>query len=147
MASDKQRSIEVFGPYVHTYKYDEAVGDGVVLDLRYEARDVDQNLTSQDRIDRWFDLKTRGLTDVAKARLRRRWGTMRKVLSARDRLARIVGDILIDVETHPRLRSGRGNALLVSDSIHSACRLFEMFDGTDLRGKCAVGWRAATTST
>ena len=135
---DKQRSIEVFGPYVHTYKYDEAVGDGVVLDLRYEARDVDQNLTSQDRIDRWFDLKTRGLTDVAKARLRRRWGTMRKVLSARDRLERIVDDVLIDVETHPRLRSGRGNALLVSDSIHSACRLFEMFDRTDLRGKCAV---------
>ena len=138
LKSDKQRSIEVFGPYVHTYKYDEAVGDGVVLDLRYEARDVDQNLTSQDRIDRWFDLKTRGLTDVAKARLRRRWGTMRKVLSARDRLARIVDDVLIDVETHPRLRSGRGNALLVSDSIHSACRLFEMFDRTDLRGKCAV---------
>ena len=138
LKGDKQRSIETFGPYIHTYKYDEAVGDRVVLDLRYEARDVDQRLTSQARVDQWFDLKTRGLTDVAKARLKRRWGTLRKVLSARDRLARIVDDILLDMETRPRLKSGRGNALLVSDSIHSACRLFEMFEQTDLRGKCAV---------
>ena len=64
LKSDKQRSIETFGPYIHAYKYDEAVGDGVVLDLRYEARDIDQNITSQARIDQWFDIKTRGLTDV-----------------------------------------------------------------------------------
>ena len=25
LKSDKQRSIETFGPYIHTYKYDEAV--------------------------------------------------------------------------------------------------------------------------
>ena len=138
LKDDKQRSIETFGPYIHTYKYDEAVGDGVVLDLRYEARDVDQNLTSQDRIDRWFESKTRGLSDVAKAQLKQRWGTMRKVLSARDRLEKIVADVLLDMETRDRLKSGRGNAMLVSDSIYSACRIFEMFDRTDLKGKCAV---------
>ena len=83
---DKRRSIETFGPYIHTYKYDEAVGDGVVLDLRYEARDIDQNITSQAKIDQWFDAKTKGLTDVARAQLKRRWGTMQNVLSSRDRL-------------------------------------------------------------
>ena len=41
LKEDKRRSIETFGPYTHTYKYDEAVDDGVVLDLRYEARDID----------------------------------------------------------------------------------------------------------
>ena len=138
LKDDKQRSIETFGPYIHTYKYDEAVGDGVVLDLRYEARDIDQNLTSQDRIDRWFESKTRGLSDVAKAQLKQRWGTMRKVLSARDRLEKIVADVLLDMETRDRLKSGRGNAMLVSDSIYSACRIFEMFDRTDLGGKCAI---------
>jgi type I restriction enzyme, R subunit len=61
LKKDKQKSIEVFGPYIHTYKYDEAVRDGVVLDLRYEARDIDQNITSQTRIDQWFDSKTKGL--------------------------------------------------------------------------------------
>ena len=135
---DKQRSIETFGPYIHTYKYDEAVRDGVVLDLRYEARDIDQNLTSETRIDQWFELKTRGLTDVAKAQLKQRWGTMRKVLSSEDRLRKIVADILLDMETRDRLKSGRGNAMFVSGSIYSACRLFEMFQQTDLAGKCAI---------
>ena len=110
----------------------------MVLDLRYEARDIDQNLTSETRIDQWFDLKTRGLTDVAKAQLKQRWGTMRKVLSSEDRLRKIVADILIDMETRDRLKSGRGNAMLVSGSIYSACRLFELFQQTDLSGKCAI---------
>ena len=138
LKADKKRSIETFGPYIHTYKYDEAVDDGVVLDLRYEARDIDQNVTSQAKIDQWFDLKTRGLTDVAKAQLKQRWGTMQKVLSSRDRLEKIVADILLDMETRDRLKSGHGNAILVSDSIYSACRYFEIFQRTNLAGKCAI---------
>ena len=138
LKADKQSSIETFGPYIHTYRYDEAVRDGVVLDLRYEARDIDQNLTSETRIDQWFELKTRGLTDVAKAQLKQRWGTMRKVLSSRERLEKIVADILLDMELRDRLKSGRGNAMLVSGSIYSACRLFEMFQQTDLAGKCGI---------
>ncbi|TAK51240.1 MAG: HsdR family type I site-specific deoxyribonuclease [Gammaproteobacteria bacterium] len=138
LKSDKRRSIETFGPYIHTYKYDEAVRDGVVLDLRYEARDIDQSITSQARVDQWFELKTQGLTAVARAQLKQRWGTMQKVLSARDRLEKIVADILLDMETRDRLRSGHGNALLISDSIYSACRFFEMFQQTDLAGKCAI---------
>jgi type I restriction enzyme R subunit len=138
LKSDKRRSIETFGPYIHTYKYDEAVRDGVVLDLRYEARDIDQSITSPAKVDQWFELKTQGLTDVAKAQLKQRWGTMQKVLSARDRLEKIVADILLDIETRDRLKSGHGNALLVSGSIYAACRFFEMFQQTDLAGKCAI---------
>ncbi len=138
LKSDKRRSIETFGPYIHTYKYDEAVRDGVVLDLRYEARDIDQSITSQAKIDQWFASKTQGLTDLARAQLKRRWGTMKSVLSARDRLEKIVADILMDMATRDRLRSGHGNALLVSGSIYSACRFYEMFQRTDLAGKCAI---------
>ena len=138
LKADKRRSIETFGPYIHTYKYDEAVSDNVVLDLRYEARDIDQNITSQDRIDQWFELKTRGLTNAAKAQLKQRWGTMRKVLSSQDRLQKIVADILLDMETRDRLQSGHGNAMLVSGSIYSACRFFQMFQQTDLADKCAI---------
>ena len=138
LRNDKQRSIETFGPYIHTYKYDEAVHDKVVLDLRYEARDIDQNITSQSRIDQWFDLKTRGLTDMARAQLKQRWGTMQKVLSSQDRLGKIVADILMDMETRDRLKSGQGNALLVSGSIYSACRFFEMFQQQGLADKCAI---------
>ncbi len=138
LKTDKRRSIETFGPYIHTYKYDEAVGDGVVLDLRYEARDIDQSITSPEKIDQWFEIKTKGLTDVAKAQLKKRWGTLRKVLSVQDRLEKIVADILLDMETRDRLKSGHGNAMLVSGSIYSACRFFEMFARTDLAGRCAI---------
>ena len=135
---DKPQSVETFGSYIHTYKYDEAVRDAVVLDLRYEARDIDQGITSQTKIDRWFESKTRGLTDSAKAQLKQRWGTMQKVLSSHGRLRQIVSDILLDMATRDRLQSGRGNAMLVADSIYSACRFYAMFRETELKGKCAI---------
>ena len=37
---DKQTTRDVFGTYIHTYKFHQAVADKVVLDLKYEARDV-----------------------------------------------------------------------------------------------------------
>ena len=138
LRADKSRSIEIFGPYIHTYKYDEAVDDEVVLDLRYEARDIDQNLTSEAKVDQWFDLKTKGLSDLARAQLRQKWGTMRKLTSSRDRIDKIVDDILIDMETRDRLKSGHGNAMLVSDSVYAACRFFQAFSETDLRARCAI---------
>ena len=138
LKADKQKSIEVFGRYIHTYKFDEAVKDGVVLDLRYEARDIDQRITSQAKIDQWFEAKTRGLTDLAKAQLKQRWGTMQKVLSSQSRLEQIVADILMDMETRDRLKSGRGNAMLVSGSVYQACKFYELFNRTDLKGKCAI---------
>lgn len=51
LKQDKSTSLEVFGGYIHTYKFSEAVEDEVVLDLIYEARDIDQTLGSQDKID------------------------------------------------------------------------------------------------
>ncbi|MHB0924449.1 MAG: type I restriction endonuclease subunit R [Bellilinea sp.] len=137
LSADKQRSIEVFGSYIHTYKYDEAVKDGVVLDLRYEARDIDQNLTSLEKIDQWFEAKTRGLNDIARAQLKQRWGTIQAVLSAQDRLEKIVADILLDMETRDRLQSGRGNALLISGSIYQACKFYELFLAQGFT-KCAI---------
>ena len=138
LKSDKRRSIEIFGPYIHTYKYDEAVDDEVVLDLRYEARDIDQNITSEANIDQWFDSKTDGLSDLARAQLRQRWGTMRKVTSSLDRIRKIAADVLMDMETRDRLKSGRGNAMLVSDSVYAACRFFEVFRETELKDRCAI---------
>ncbi len=138
LKADKQQSVKVFGRYIHTYKFDEAVKDGVVLDLRYEARDIDQRITSQKKIDEWFEAKTKGLTDQARAQLKQRWGTMRKVLSSQDRLEMIKNDVLFDMSIRPRLADGRGNAMLVSGSIYQACKLYDLFSQTDLAGKCAI---------
>jgi type I restriction enzyme R subunit len=138
MKKDKKKSLEVFGPYIHTYKFDEAVNDGVVLDLRYEARDIDQHLTSQKKVDQWFEAKTKGISNLAKMQLKQKWGTMQKVLSSKSRLEQIVSDILMDMEIKPALLSGRGNAMLVCASVHQACVVYELFSKTDLAGKCAV---------
>lgn len=138
LKADKQRSIEVFGGYIHTYKFNDAVRDGVVLDLRYEARDIDQSITAQVKIDQWFEAKTKGLTNLARAQLKQRWGTMQKVLSSQGRLEKIVADVMMDMATRDRLASGHGNAMLVSGSIYEACKLFELFAKTDLKGKCAI---------
>lgn len=138
LKADKQKSIEVFGRYIHTYKFDEAVADKVVLDLRYEARDIDQYITSQKRIDEWFELNTAGLTPLAKAQLKSRWGTLQKVLSSKSRLEIIVSDIWLDMKRKPRLMDGRGNAMLVAGSIYEACKYFELFAKTELKGKCAI---------
>jgi len=137
LKKDKKKSIEVFGSYIHTYKFDEAVEDKVILDLRYEARNVDQNITSQDKIDKWFEVKTKGLTDYAKVKLKQRWGTMQKVLSSKSRLSKIVNDIIFDMETKDRLQNGRGNAILVAGSIYEACKYYELFQAEGFK-KCAI---------
>ena len=138
LKKDKKTTLEVFGGYIHTYKFDEAVEDGVVLDLVYEARDIDQHLSSQEKIDAWFEAKTRGLNAWQKEELKAQWGTMKQVLSSRSRMDRVVNDIVFDFSVKPRLSSDRGNALLVTSSIHDACKYYTLFDKTPFKGKCAL---------
>jgi len=138
LKADKATSIETFGSFIHTYKFDEAVEDGVVLDLRYEARDIEQQLTSPAAVDKWFEAKTKGMTDLSKAELKKRWGTMQKVVSSEPRAKQIVQDILLDMETKPRLMDRRGNAMLVGSSIYQACKFYELFCNAGFKGKCAI---------
>ena len=138
LKKDKETSLEVFGKYIHTYKFNEAVEDEVVLDLMYEARDIDQKISSPQRIDAWFEIKTKGLNDFQKAELRKKWGTMQKVLSSRSRIEKVVSDIIFDFSVKPRLSSKKGNAILVASSIHEACHYFDLFERTEFKGKCAV---------
>ncbi len=137
LKSDKKKSIEIFGRYIHTYKFDEAVADGVVLDLLYEARDVDQHVLDQKGIDDWFEVVTKGMNDLPKAELKQKWGTMQKVLSTKSRLEKIVFDIIKDFKTKPRLHNGKGNAMLVARSIYEACRYYEIFQNMGFK-KCAI---------
>jgi type I restriction enzyme R subunit len=138
LKKDAQTSLEVFGGYIHTYKFSEGVEDGVVLDLVYEARDIDQWLGSEDKIDTWFEAKTKGLNDWQKDELKKHWGTMQHVLSSKSRMDRVVSDIIFDFSVKPRLSSERGNAILVASSIFEACKYFTLFQKTPFKGKCAV---------
>lgn len=138
LRKDRQTTREVFGTYIHTYKFDEAVRDKVVLDLKYEARTIPQHLGSPGAVDQWFEQKTRNLNAYQKAVLRRSWANMEKLMSSGDRKAKIVADIIKDFTVQPRLSGERGTAILVAASIYDACHYYRLFRDTELDGRFAV---------
>ncbi|GAA7426727.1 HsdR family type I site-specific deoxyribonuclease [Helicobacter pylori] len=138
LKQDKKTSQEVFGNYIHCYKFNEAVSDKVVLDLTYEARSVDQYVSNNEKLNEYFELKTQNLNDAAKAKLKKQWVNLQKLFSTKDRLEHIVQDIVLDMAKLPRLKNGKGNAMLVAESVYNACRYFELFSKTELKDKVAV---------
>ncbi|MBS63169.1 type I restriction endonuclease subunit R [Salinisphaera sp.] len=138
LRKDKQTTREVFGTNIHTYKFPEAVADEVVLDLKYEARDVPQRLTSPQAVDAWFEQKTKNLNNYQKAVLRNRWATMEQLMSAAERKQRIIADIIEDFSLKPRLNNNRGTALLVANSIYDACHYFRLLQNTSFGPYCGL---------
>jgi type I restriction enzyme R subunit len=138
LRKDKPMTRDVFGTYIHTYKFHQGVADGVILDLKYEARDVPQRLTSQAAIDQWFEQKTRGLNNFQKAVVRKRWATMEELMSAGERKQRIIADIIEDFSLKPRLNNDRGTAILVAPSIYDACHYFRLFQNTSFGPYCGI---------
>ena len=138
LRKDKRMTRDVFGIYIHTYKFHEGVADGVILDLKYEARDVPQRLTSQDAVDQWFEQKTQGLNNFQKAVLRKRWATMNELMSSGERKQRIIADIIEDFSLKPRLNNDRGTAILVTGSIYDACHYYRLFQSTPFGPNCGI---------
>lgn len=138
LKQDKATSLEVFGSYIHTYKFSEAVEDQVVLDLIYEARDIDQDLTSEEKIDAWFEVKTKALNDWQRDELKKKWGTMKSVLSSRSRMEKVVADIIFDFGVKPRLNNDRGTAILVATSVFEACKYYNLFQKTEFKNQVGI---------
>src|SRR4029078_5415994 len=97
----------VFGTYIHTYKFQQAVADKVVLDLKYEARDAPQRLTSRQTIYTCFEKTTKTLNNFQRAVLRKRWATMEELMSAGERKQRIIADIIEDFRLKAPLHKQR----------------------------------------
>lgn len=138
LRKDKQTTREIFGTYIHTYKFHQAVADKVVLDLKYEARDVPQRLTSPKAIDNWFEEKTKNLNNYQKAVVRKSWATLEKLMSAGERKQRIIASIIEDFSLKPRLNNNRGTAILVAASIYDACHYFRLFQQTNFGQYCGI---------
>ena len=137
MKKSKATTLEKFGKYIHTYKFDQAVKDGIVVDLCYESRNVEQRINKPAKIDEWFEAKTAGLNEFAKQKLKERWGTLQNVTSSGSRLDEIVKDIIFDFEKIPRLEQGKGTAILIASRIYEACRYWEIFQSKGFT-KCAI---------
>ncbi len=138
LRKDKQMTRDVFGTYIHTYKFHEAVVDKVILDLKYEARDVPQRMTSQKAIEAYFEQKTKTLNNFQKAVLRKRWATMEELMSAGERKQRIIASIIEDFTLKSRLNNDRGTAILVAASIYDACHYFRLFQNTAFGQYCGI---------
>jgi len=138
LRKDKKTTREVFGTYIHTYKFHQGVADGVILDLKYEARDVPQRLTSRKKIDEWFARATRNLNNFQKAVLRQRWATMEQLMSSGERKQRIISSIIEDFSLKPRLNNNRGTAILVAASIYDACHYYRLFKNTNFGQYCGI---------
>jgi len=138
LRKDKQTTREIFGTFIHTYKFHEAVEDGVVLDLKYEARRVAQILLKEEAVDAWFAEKTKGLNRFQRAVLKARWATLEELMSSQERKQRIVADIIQDFGVLPRLNDDRGTAILVAASIYDACHYFRLFQHTSFGKHCGI---------
>ena len=89
-------------------------------------------------VDEWFEAKTKGLNDFQKSELKKKWGTMQKILGSKSRLEKVVSDVVFDFNVKARLSSSLGNAILVASSIYEACRYYMLFQQTELKDKCGI---------
>ncbi len=121
-----------FGSFIHKYLHKQAVEDRVILDLQYEARDVEQSIPSKDRLDEKLEEITAGLSGERKQQIRDRWATLEHVYSASERIDRIGYSILDDMERGPILRHDWANAILIAGNIYSAYKYYDFF-----RNRCS----------
>lgn len=135
----KSMSERTFGPYIHKYLHKQAVEDKVILDLQYEYRNVEQQLTSKEKIDQKLAALTAGreLTPEQKQMVEERWATMERIYSTKERIERIGYSILDDLN-YGLLKHDWCNAMLIAGSIFQAYRYYKFFSSSDLKGRCAV---------
>ena len=135
----KSMSERTFGPYIHKYLHKQAVEDKVILDLQYEYRNVEQQLTSKEKVDQKLAALTAGreLTPEQKQMVEERWATMERIYSTKERIERIGYSILDDLN-YGLLKHDWCNAKLIAGSIFQAYRYYKFFSSSDLKGRCAV---------
>lgn len=135
----KNMSERTFGSYIHKYLHKQAVEDKVILDLQYEYRNVEQQITSKEKVDQKLAALTAGreLTPEQQLMIEERWATLERIYSTKERIERIGYSILDDVN-YGLLKHDWCNAMLVAGSIYQAYRYYEFFSRSDLAGRCSV---------
>lgn len=130
-----------FGEFIHKYLHKEAVDDKVILDLQYEARDVEQDIINKEKLDNELNSKLKDVAEENRKNIENRWATLEKVYSSKERIERISNSIIDDMSKSP-LNQSWCNAMLVAGDIYSAYKYYDYFqhksDNKSLQNKCAV---------
>ncbi|MEU6722862.1 HsdR family type I site-specific deoxyribonuclease [Nonomuraea wenchangensis] len=91
----RKTSVELFGPFIDTYRLREAEEDGVIVPILYEGIKVNGALQNGQDLDELFEEEFEELTEEERLQLQARWATKGNVSAARK---------LIDVKAKHMLR-------------------------------------------
>ena len=138
LRKDKRMTRDVFGTYIHTYKFHEGVADGVILDLKYEARDVPQRLTSQDAVDRWFEQKTKGLNNFPEGGVAQALGDDGRADERRRTQAAHHCRHHRGLQSQAATQQRPGDGDPGHGSIYDACHYYRLFQNTPFGPHCGI---------
>ncbi|WP_449060674.1 type I restriction endonuclease subunit R [Planomonospora algeriensis] len=98
----RKTSVELFGPFIDTYRLRDAEKDGVIVPILYEGFKVNGALQDGQDLDELFEEEFEDLTDEERKQLQQRWATKGNVSAAQK---------LVDVKAKHMLRHYVGKVL------------------------------------
>lgn len=112
-------TITVFGDYLDVYDLQRAVEDGATVRIYYESRlaKLDLDAAERPRIDPLFEEVTEGEEEIAKERLKSKWGRLEALVGAEKRIALIAQDIVAHFERRLEVLDGKGMIVCMSRRI------------------------------
>jgi type I restriction enzyme, R subunit len=120
-----QKTTNEFGTYIDTYRIDEAVRDGAIVQIVYEGRESRTKVTG-DSLDRLFDEYFADKTEEERAEIRHRFGQEQAVLEAPKRIEMICRDLLEHYRSH--IQPNGFKAMVVTASRRAAITYKETLD-------------------
>jgi type I restriction enzyme, R subunit len=114
-----------FGTYIDTYTIEEAVKDGATIQILYEGREAQVNVTG-DSLDNLFDEYFADNTEDELEAIKKKYGTRQAVLEAPQRIRRVCMDILKHYREH--IQPNGFKAMIVTSSRRAAINYKQMMD-------------------
>ena len=121
----EKSTAQKFGGFIHKYTMNQAVKDGAVVPLVYEGR-MSELRSDRDKLDRWFERITDGLTEEQKADLKRKFQREEEILKIDQRLMEIAYDIQDHFNSNFKDTGFKGQ--LACSSKQNAIRYKKYFD-------------------
>ena len=127
LLSGEEKTREVFGDYVSTYNFSDAVDDGATLPLYYENRVPEVTLLADNIGEQIAEiLDDADLTDEQEARLETEFAKQYHIITREDRLEEIAEDLVNHYINREPFKDGRlGKAMVVSIDKATVIRMYD----------------------
>ena len=122
IATDAEKTKDVFGDYVSIYDFAQSIEDGATVPLYYENRIPELQLANEDLSDELDELiEDAGLDEAQEARLAQVFSRQYHLITRDDRLDKIADDLVL----HFTGRGHRGKAMYIAIDKATALRMYE----------------------